>query len=174
MSLGNGRIEGIRDVVFVSPDRWNATDTAEIARQVGQVNASLQEEGKRCILVSVGRWGTSEPAQGIPVEWNEISTAAVIVEVGWSGLTVVPSQGSHIFHNITSLGIGYLTVNPAEEGDRIDWATLESAPLVTDMPYVRHVRFASPLDVRLDGQRGHAVILLPIINPTQGRSPSVE
>ncbi len=160
-SLGHGRIEDIRDVVFVSPDRWDFADTAGIARQVGLVNASLQDEGRRCLLIGLGRWGTSDPVQGIPVEWNDISAAAVIVEVGWHGFTVVPSQGSHFFHNITSLRVGYLTVNPASEDDRIEWAALDSAQTMADMQHVRHVRFDRPVEVRMDGRSGRAVVLLP-------------
>ena len=160
-SLGNGRTDDIRDVVFVSPDRWDASRTPDIAREVGQINAELQRAGRRFVLIGLGRWGTSEPTQGIPVKWNDISGAGVIVEVGWEGYSVVPSQGSHFFHNITSLRIGYLTIDKGGGTGRMDWGALDEARTMADLKYVRHVQFPAALDIRLDGRKGRGAILLP-------------
>ena len=160
-SLGNGRIGDIRDVVFVTPDRWDASRTYDIAREVSRINTEIQQEGRRFVLIGLGRWGTSEPSQGIPVKWNDISGAGVIVEVGWSGYTVVPSQGSHFFHNITSLRIGYLTIDTASASGRMEWSALDAARILTDLRYVRRVQFPAPLDIRLDGRTGRGAILLP-------------
>ena len=159
--LGNGVIDDLRDVVFVTPQRWDGTRTPEIAREVGKLNEVLLQEGRRFILVGPGRWGTSDPTQGAPVSWDEISQADVIVEVGMEGFSVVPSQGSHFFHNIISFHIGYLTVDVASEADGFDWSSLEEAESITALQYVRHVRFAEPLEIRLDGRVGHGVILRP-------------
>ncbi len=160
-ALGNGTVKDIRDVIFVGPDRWDASKTVEIAREVGELNARLEKEGRRSILVGIGRWGTADHWLGIPVSWNEISSAKVMVECGTDQFSVEPSQGSHFFHNLTSFQIGYLTVQPGQSGAVMDWSRLRSAPLVREMTYARHVRFEAPLRVLLDGRKGHGAILMP-------------
>ena len=64
------------------------------------------------MLVGVGRWGSGDPWLGIPVTWEQISGAKVIVESGLKDMRVQPSQGSHFFQNLTSFRVGYFTVNP--------------------------------------------------------------
>ncbi|MAE29950.1 MAG: hypothetical protein CMJ87_13360 [Planctomycetes bacterium] len=160
-ALGNGAVDDITDVVYVGPDRWDAAKTVEIAREVGEVNAQLETEGRRSILVGIGRWGTADHWLGIPVNWNEISSAKVMVECGTAEFSVEPSQGSHFFHNLTSFQIGYLTVQPGQADAVMDWSRLAAAPLVRELKYVRHVRFAAPLRVLLDGRKGRGAILMP-------------
>ncbi len=160
-SMGNGSIGTIHDVVYVGPDRWDASKTVEIARQVGEVNAALEKEGRRSVLIGIGRWGTADHWLGIPVTWNDISTAKVMVECGTADFQVEPSQGSHFFHNLTSFHIGYLTVQPGQGNSVMDWAALRRGELIHDLEHVRHVRFAEPLEILLDGRKGHGAILAP-------------
>jgi hypothetical protein len=49
-----------------------------------------------------------------------------MIETESDKLVAEPSQGSHFFHNITTLGINYITVSKAAEG-RIDWDWLTGA-----------------------------------------------
>ncbi len=160
-SLGNGVIRDLTDVVYVSPDRWDNGRTAEIAREIGRINERLMEEQRRAIFIGMGRWGTSDPFLGIPVTWGDIASAKVLVEVGTPQYRIEPSQGSHFFHNITSFRIGYLTVDTDGKQGRIDFAALGAGDLVDERRYARHVRFARPLEVRLDGRGGRGAILLP-------------
>ena len=169
-SLGSGTISDIRDVVYVSPARWDASRTVEIAHEVGNVNAALLAEGRQYILIGLGRWGTEDHWLGIPVTWNDISQARVMVEGGTEGFTVEPSQGSHFFHNITAFQIGYLTVEEGREDAWIDWDGLDAMPAVGESTFVRHVRFPSPLQVILDGRRGHAAVLRPGSEPDPEQS----
>ena len=159
--LGTGKMTDVADVVYVSPERWDNTRTAEIAREVGEINALMEKEKRHFILMGMGRWGTADHFLGIPVTWNEISQSRVMVEVGTSQYQVEPSQGSHFFHNITSFHIGYMTIQEGRYNSFVDWETLESAEVVRELDFVRHVRFAEPLEVRLDGRRGCGAILLP-------------
>ena len=160
-SMGNGAIRDIHDVVYVAPDRWDASKTVEIAREVGEINAALEAEKRRSVLIGIGRWGTADHWLGIPVTWNDISTAKVMVESGTDTFQVEPSQGSHFFHNLTSFHIGYLTVQPGAAGTVLDWDGLGKGELIHDLEHVRHVRFREPLEILLDGRRGHGAILLP-------------
>ena len=160
-ALGNGIIDDVVDVVYISPQRFDNARTNDIAREVGLVNERLEREDRRSILIGMGRWGTADHWLGIPVAWNDISQARVVVEIGTADYQVEPSQGSHFFHNLTAFRIGYLTVQDGRGGAFVDWDLLEAAEAVGEYDFVRHVRFDQPLQVLLDGHRGRGTILRP-------------
>ena len=110
------------------------------------------------MLIGFGRWGTSDPEGGIPVKFGQISGARVIVEATLPDLDFNLSQGSHFFHNLTSFKIFYLSIH--HSGDYgIDWERLANEPAVDETEFVRHVEFASPLKVRVDGKNGRGLIV---------------
>jgi hypothetical protein len=165
--LGNGIFDTLRDVLVVDLDRFDRAKTVEIAAQVARLNAELVAEGSPYILVGLGRWGSADPWLGIPVTWEQIAGARVIVESGLKDIAVTPSQGSHFFQNLTSFRVGYFSVGP-EGGTRpdgrqgsIDWDWLTAAPAVKDSGNVRHLRFERPLLVMIDGRHQRGVILKP-------------
>jgi len=157
--LGNGVITDIADIVYVKHENFNAEFTKTIAAQIGDINDKLKPEGRRCLLVGPGRWGSSDPWLGIPVKWNQISMSRVIVETALESFAIDPSYGTHFFHNVTSLGIGYFTVSDLKHEGHIDWAWLDSLPAMDETEYVRHVRLPRPLEIRIDGAQGKGVIL---------------
>ena len=106
-------------------------------------NAMLSAENRPYLLIGVGRWGSNDPWLGIPVEWDEISGARVIVEAGFHDFRVTPSQGSHFFQNLTAFQIGYFTVNPDAGEGSIDWQWLTEQPAVEEHGCVRHLQFAA-------------------------------
>ncbi len=162
-ALGHGRIDGIRDVIYVKRFALDAYLTRGVAQQVGRLAEGLRHEGAPFLLIGPGRWGTQDPALGIPVEWAQIAGARAIVETAAEGRSVEPSQGTHFLQNITSQRIGYLTVGPAQgEGEEFldrEWLDAQCAHRETDA--VRHVRLTHPLKIFLDGHRGRALILKP-------------
>lgn len=156
--LGNGVVEGVRDVVYVRPDRFDAGQTRRVAADVSRINASLAEAGRPCLLIGFGRWGSSDPWLGIPVDWSGICAAKAIVEATLPSMNVDLSQGSHFFHNISSFGVSYFCVR--HDGDRsIDWDWLEGHAAVAETELVRHVRLPAPLLIRVDGRSGRGVVL---------------
>ena len=115
--------------------------------------------GPSYLLVGPGRWGSSDPWLGIPVKWPHISAAQVIVEAGLDSFQVDPSQGTHFFQNLTSLGVCYLTIN-AFRGDGIyRQNVLDALPAVQETEHVRHVRLPAPLNIMVDGCKKEAVVL---------------
>jgi hypothetical protein len=82
-----------------------------MAAEVARLNNRIKEEGASYLLLGPGRWGSSDPWLGIPVAWSDISEARMIVETAIPGYRIEPSQGTHFFQNITSLGVGYLTID---------------------------------------------------------------
>jgi hypothetical protein len=151
--MGNGAVDCIRDVVYVKPDVFEARHSRKIAAEIDRINQSLVDDGRPCLLIGFGRWGSSDPWLGIPVEWGQISSAKVIVEATLPTMNVEPSQGSHFFHNMTSFGVSYLSVHhDGRQG--IDWDWLYQQEVVSETEYVRHVRLNCPLLVKVDGRNG--------------------
>lgn len=158
-ALGNGVIRGLRDIVYVRPDHFDPAHTAEIAREIGEVNKRLRAEDRGCVLIGPGRWGSSHTWLGIPVEWAQISMARAIVETTLDDFVVEASQGSHFFQNLTSFGIAYLTVNPHSDEGFVDWKWLADCKDCHQSEHVRHVRLPRPIEIRIDGTVSHAAIL---------------
>ncbi len=109
-AMGNGMDEAIRDVVFVRPDRFEPMRTPDVARDIDAINRELVDARVPYLLIGFGRWGSSHPTLGIPVNWSQIAGARAIVEATLPSMNVEPSQGSHFFHNLSSFRVSYFTV----------------------------------------------------------------
>ncbi|HEY6175660.1 MAG TPA: PEP/pyruvate-binding domain-containing protein [Kofleriaceae bacterium] len=157
--LGNGRIDDIRDIIVVDRERYNRGSSRQVATELAQYNAELA--GRPYLLIGVGRWGSADPWLGIPVTWEQISGARVIIEAGFADFKVTPSQGTHFFQNLTSFNVGYFTVNPDAGEGFVDWDWLAAAPAVRGTSYVRHLRFDRPVVVKMNGKHGEGIILKP-------------
>lgn len=157
-ALGNGRNQEINDIVFVNPVTFDPAHTVEIAAEIGRLNTQLARQQRKYLLLGPGRWGSADRWLGIPVNWNDISGVGAIIETTIENFKADPSQGSHFFHNITSLGISYLT--DSQNGiDFIDWKWLQSLPTSENTTFLRHVKLESPLTIKIDGKTSRAVIL---------------
>ena len=159
--LGNGRIEGLRDLVVVDSDRFDRSRSLEAAQEIAQLNADLVAERTPYILIGVGRWGSRDPWLGVPVRWEQISGARVIVEAGFKDLKVAPSQGTHFFQNLTSFQVGYFTVNPDVGEGFVDWSWLRAQPAVREGTFARRIRLAEPVELRMNGRRRQGIIGKP-------------
>ena len=158
-TMGNGVESGIRDVVYVRPESFEAKHTRAIAAEVEAVNRRLVDEGRPYVLVGFGRWGSSDPWLGIPVLWGQVAGARVIVEATLPSMDVEPSQGSHFFHNLANTGALYFSVRHGEEPG-LDWGWLDGLEAVAETRWLRHVR-TPPLDVRVDGRTGRGLARRP-------------
>jgi len=157
-ALGNFVNREMRDIIFVKPEKFDASKTVQIAEEISRMNARLVKEGRSYLLIGPGRWGTSDRWLGIPVRWADISGVGALVEAAYGDFRVEPSQGSHFFHNITTQGIGY--VNISGRGDeKIDWEWLRSLPVVEESEFVVNARLPQPLTMKVDG-RTHECVLL--------------
>ena len=159
--LGNGRIDGIHDIIVVDRHRFDRHRSRDAGQQVGRFNAILQNEGRPYLLVGVGRWGSADPYLGIPVAWNQIAGARAIVEAGFRDFRVTPSQGAHFFQNLTSCNVGYFTVNSEMDEGFVDWDWLARQPAVGESELVRHLRLERPITIKMSGKTGQGVVLKP-------------
>ena len=159
--LGNGRVTDAYDLVVVQREGFDRAATVEVAGEVARLDAVLRGEGRPYVLIGVGRWGSSDPALGIPVAWSQIAGARAIVEAGFEDVVVAPSQGTHFFKNLTTGNVGYFTVNPDAGEGVLDWGWLASVPAVSEVGPVRHLRFERAVVVEMDGRSGEGVVLKP-------------
>jgi hypothetical protein len=164
LALGHGAYADLRDVVYVRRDRFDPARSPRIAQEVGELNKQLGAEGRRYLLLGPGRWGSSDSWLGIPVQWAQISQAAIIVEASPATYHVDPSQGAHFFHNITALGVGYLTVPPGATPEApaqesfVDWDWLDAQPAAQETEHLRLLRLPRPLAAFVNGREGLGLI----------------
>jgi len=156
-ALGNAEKTDMADILYVKPDIFDAARTADIAREIGELNSGLLQQGKKYLLVGPGRWGSADRWLGIPVSWAEICGVGAMVETASPELRAEPSQGSHFFHNISTLGINYVTV--ADDGqDFLNWDWLTSLPIANETTFVAHVNLGRPFVLKVDGRSSRCVM----------------
>ncbi len=163
-ALGNFVNREMRDILYVKPETFDVTKTVQIAQEIGRLNARLVKENRPYLLIGPGRWGTSDRWLGIPVRWADISAVGAIVEAAYGDFRVEPSQGSHFFHNITTQGIGYVTLSGRGD-ERMDWGWLRSLPIVEEASYVALARLEYPMIMKVDGRTHECVLLVDEPSP---------
>ena len=155
--LGNGLIENIQNIIYVDPKRFDTSKTQEIAKEIEAINAQMKR-GQNYILIGPGRWGSADPWLGVPVEWDQISKAKVIIEYGMENFPVDPSFGSHFFQNVTSMRIGYFTLNHKNEDDGLNTKWIKSQPIKKKTDNLIWVESNDPIKVIINGQSGEGII----------------
>jgi hypothetical protein len=167
-----GRVSQVEYIVYVDSKAYyhldSADDYSDVARCIGQLNSAL--EGKTFILVGPGRWGSSDPVQGVPVTYADIFNTRALVEVASnkSGFSSEPSYGTHFFQDLVESQIYPLAVHPEEPGDHlnldfINKAENQAAKFIPEPAKacqgikVIHVPTERPgyhLELVMDGQKG--------------------
>ena len=160
-SLGNGIITDVRDIIYLKEGAFAMANNRTIAEEIRRLNRTFAEENTGYILAGEGRWGSSDVALGIPVEWADISAVRLIAEVSADGRHIEPSQGTHFFQNLTSFGVGYLTIDGVTSHEVFDRTWLDAQPAVWESQWVRHVRCTHPLTIKMDGLHGIGVVEVP-------------
>lgn len=155
--LGNGVIKSIQDVIYIQPEQFESKSTLTIAQELAKVNRKMVDTGIPYLLIVFGRLGTTDQWLGIPINWGQVSGAKAIVEATKEDFNVVLSQGSHYFHNLTSLGVCYFSV-PFSSKYKIDWDWLGDQETQEESKHIRHVRLPIPLTIMVDGTGSRGVI----------------
>ena len=157
-SLGNGIVTDVHDIIYLREGAFGMASNRTIAAEIRQLNQAFAAEGRGYILIGEGRWGSSDIALGVPVEWADISAVRLIAEVSADGHHIEPSQGTHFFQNLTSFGVGYLTIDGGQSREHFDRASLDALPTVWESPLVRHVHSSTPFVIKMDGLHGLGVV----------------
>ncbi len=156
--MGNGVIDELRDVIYLDPKRFDKTMTPKMQEEIHRFNIKFENQNKHYILIGPGRWGSRDKFLGIPVRWPQINRAKVILETGLPDFIVESSQGTHFFHNLVAMNVGYFTIPYTSATDFVDMDWLIRQPAVERGDFFVHVEFERPLMVRMDGKTGLAVI----------------
>ncbi len=157
-ALGSGHIEGFKYIVYVPSETFDSAKTREMAAEISEFNRKVRSEGASYLLIGPGRWGSSDPWLGIPVLWSDISEARVIVETAIPGYQIEPSQGTHFFQNITSLGVGYLTVDTVRGDGLVNEAELVKLECVSEGVYTKLYKAPEGLEGYIDRNTNKAIL----------------
>ena len=158
-SMGHGRINTIRDVIYTDISKFSNHHTLEMTHEIDQLNQKMYEQNRQYVLIGPGRWGTRDKFIGIPVAWSQISNAKVIVEIGLEDYPLDASLGSHFFHNLTSMNVGYLSIANKTGKNQLNWEKLEGQKIVEKTRFFKHIEFEEPLNIVMDGKKMKSAIL---------------
>ena len=156
LGMGDGIISNIKDILIVDINKFEISKTPQIAKEIENINANISAKNPY-LLIGPGRWGSSDPWLGIPVTWEQISGARAIIEMSIEGLNAEPSFGSHFFHNLTNLRVGYLTQD--KKNKSLDSKWLDSCKIKKEGKYLKWLTLSKPLTIQIDGSSGNSIIL---------------
>jgi len=157
-AMGNGFIEGVRDILYVKTDHFDAVNNKKIAGEIDILNRKMVKENRFYILAGPGRWGSADPWLGIPVKWAQISNVKLLAEIGIEAYNTDPSQGTHFFHNLTNSGVGYFTLAPHLNDGFINADLLKSLQTIIETGFIRHLCAENPFAIFIDGRNSKGVV----------------
>ena len=157
-ALGSGHIDDINYIIHVPSDTFDSARTKDMAAEIAEFNKFVKNDGGSYLLIGPGRWGSSDPWLGIPVMWSDISEARMIVETAIPGYQIEPSQGTHFFQNITSLGVGYLTVDTVRKDGYVKEDDISALECVCKGEYTRLYKAPANMEGYIDRSSNEAVV----------------
>jgi hypothetical protein len=158
-SLGNGELNNLHDVIFIDPSNFDKLKTVDMVSEIEYLNSKMKKKDAQYILIGPGRWGTRDRFLGIPVNWHQISNAKVITEISLANFPLDSSLGSHFFHNVTSMNIGYFSILDSSSEEMIRWDILRKQKIIDKTRFFKHVHFQNSLKVIMDGRQKTSAIL---------------
>ena len=158
--IGPSMVTTVGRLIYVVPAVYGLlpqSDRYSIARLIGRLTCLEQRPEGALLLVGPGRWGTAEPALGVPVSFAEISRVTALCEVIEMREGLVPdvSLGTHFFNDLVEMQILYLALIPGKEGNRVNADFVEQAPnrlpelIPEEAAWANAVRVIDPVALRL-------------------------
>jgi hypothetical protein len=160
-AMGHGIIDDIHDLIAVIPENFDNTKTTEMQLEIEKMNKKFNGLKSGYILIGPGRWGTRDRFLGVPVTWPQISHSRIIAETGLENFDIEPSQGTHFFHNLIAMNVGYFYIKYRDETGYIDWNWIKEQKTVEKGTFFVHIKTLKPFKVRMDGKSGSSVIFKP-------------
>jgi hypothetical protein len=131
--IGQSRLIDVHKFIYVVPDRYGTLsiqDRHAVARLVGEINRELPAaEDETIMLLGPGRWGTSSPSLGIPVNFSDINRVTVLCEIVAMHKNLIPdvSLGTHFLNELVEMEMLYLALFPNHETDTINTSLFEGS-----------------------------------------------
>ena len=157
-SMGNGKNKTVKDIIYININSFDKSKTNEMVQEIEVLNQKMKSQNRHYVLIGPGRWGTQDPRIGIPVSWTQISNATMIVETDLEDFPLEASGGSHFFHNVTSMHVGYSSINQGGKHDFVRWDVLDQQEIVEQTNFFKHIRFKHNLVIRMDGRKRKSII----------------
>ncbi|QQO10986.1 PEP/pyruvate-binding domain-containing protein [Breznakiella homolactica] len=120
-------------LIYVIPEAYTSLSEQErygVARLVGELShRPTAKKDPVVMVVGPGRWGTSTPAMGVPVSFNDIKGVSVMVELAMMHKGLIPdlSLGTHFFNDLVEMDMLYVAVFPDRSGNCVSETFLNSA-----------------------------------------------
>jgi hypothetical protein len=120
--MGGSISQPLKRVIYVDPVKYvelSISQKYSVARLIGKLNARIADkETTPTVLLGPGRWGTTTPSLGVPVNFAEINRVTVLTEIAYEGGNLMPelSFGTHFFHDLVESDIFYAALFPQKEG----------------------------------------------------------
>lgn len=121
-TMGGSISRPIKRIIYVDPQAYVDLPVSQkymVARLTGKLNRQIAgKEMMPTMLIGPGRWGTTTPSLGVPINFAEINKATALVEVAYEGGNLMPelSFGTHFFHDLVESDIFYAALFPRKEG----------------------------------------------------------
>ena len=121
-TMGGNISQAISRVVYIDPQNYVELPESKkysVARIVGKLNRLITDrELLPTILMGPGRWGTTTPSLGVPVNFGEINKTMVLIEIAYEAGQLMPelSFGSHFFQDLVESDIFYVALYPQKQG----------------------------------------------------------
>jgi hypothetical protein len=120
-TMGGSISQPLKRIIYIDPAKYielTISQKYSVARLIGKLNAWIaNKETTPTILLGPGRWGTTTPSLGVPVNFAEISRITVLAEIAYEGGNLMPelSFGTHFFHDLVESNIFYVALFPQKE-----------------------------------------------------------
>ncbi|MFN2188450.1 MAG: PEP/pyruvate-binding domain-containing protein [Candidatus Promineifilaceae bacterium] len=127
----NGRVEGIRYVLFVDPRKYRQIPDAAVKSRIGQAVGSLNKtlEHSQFVLMGPGRWGSSNIDLGVQVSYADIYNTRALIEMAVASHGIAPSlsYGTHFYQDLVEAGIFALPLHLEDTRSSFNWEFFDNA-----------------------------------------------
>ena len=121
-TMGGSISRPIKRIIYIDEQAYVELPISQkytVARLTGKLNRQItSKEMTPTLLIGPGRWGTTTPSLGVPINFAEINKITALVEVAYEGGNLMPelSFGTHFFHDLVESDIFYAAIFPEKEG----------------------------------------------------------
>jgi hypothetical protein len=127
----DGRVEGVRYIVYVDPKKFRLIPDQEtkirLGQAIGELNKLLEDES--FVMIGPGRWGSSNIDLGVRVSYADIFNTKALIEMAVASEGSVPalSYGTHFYQDLVETGIYALPLHLEDPRSTFKWEFFEES-----------------------------------------------
>jgi hypothetical protein len=134
--IGRSRQTDVNRIIYVVPAAYGLLPLDQrysVARLIGRITHIARDDPNgpgTIMLLGPGRWGTSSPELGIPINFSDISSVSILCEIVTMREGLVPevSLGTHLFGEMVEMDMLYMALFPSKDGNLINEEFFTGAP----------------------------------------------